>query len=179
MERDYVSVKVLTAVLLSSSLLIAKPHKTRSSAIIRGSGAVRHMLSSQQPEIVFKPGQAGSGKTQDGSPFSFTDWEGSGVGLSLWTEERGSPARARMALRAISRGKELLEQGTKVNNRGQKIGERVVLKFHFKETNGEQIMIAWTNGSKFQYLQSSALKTILAFEEQMINGQRDIPKVKR
>ena len=167
-------VKLITALLLSSSFLMGKPHNTRNNAVVSGSGTV----GSQELEIVFKLGQAGSGKTKDGYRFSFTDWEGSGVWLSLWIEERRSPARARMALRAILRGKELLEQGTRVNNRGQNVGERVVLKFHSKETNGERNMIAWTNGPDFHYLESSSLKTILAFERQMIKREWDLPDSK-
>lgn len=179
MERGHMVVKLITALLLSSSFLIGKPHNTRNSAIMSASGAVGSMLSSQEEEIVFKLGQAGSGKTKDGYRFSFTDWEGSGVWLSLLIEERRSPVRARMALRAILRGKELLEQGTKVNNRGQKVGERVVLKFHSKEVNREQNMIAWTNGADFHYLQSSSLKTILAFERQLMKQGRDLPAGKQ
>ena len=172
MERDYMVVTLITALLLSSSFLMGELHNTRNNAI-SGSPAV----GSQEPEIVFKLGQAGSGRTKDGYRFSFTDWEGSGVWLSLWTEQRGSPARARMALRAIMRGKELLEQGTKVNNRGKKVGERVVLKFHSKEVNREQNMIAWTDGPDFHYLESSSLKTILAFETQMNKQGMGFPKL--
>jgi len=171
-------VKLITALLLSSSFLIGKPHDTQNRGIIGTSDAVGSMLSSQEEEIVFKLGQAGSGKTKDGYRFSFTDWDGSGVWLTFWTEKRGSPGRARIGLRAILRGKELLEQGTKVNSRGQKVGERVVLKFHSKEVNREQNMIAWTNGPDFQYLQSSSLKTIVAFERQMMKQGWDLPATK-
>jgi hypothetical protein len=65
----------------------------------------------QKEEIVFKQGSGGSGKTKDGSRFSFTEWESSdGVWLELRVEQRGSPLRAKAALAAALRGKSVLSE---------------------------------------------------------------------
>ncbi len=123
---------------------------------------------SQKEGIVFKQGSAGSGKTKDGSRFSFTEWESSdGVWLDFRVEQRGSPTRARVALIGKLRGKSVLERAPKLDDQGQKVGERVVAKYYWKEGKKYQSIIVWTAGADVNYLESSSLEHLLAFEKSL------------
>lgn len=136
-------------------------------------GMARLQSKDQKEEIVFKQRSGGSGKTKDGSRFSFTEWESpDGVWLDLRVEQRGSPPRARAALVAALRGKSVLERAPKLDGRGRNVGERVVAKYYWKEGKKYQSIIAWTDGSDVNYLESSSLKHILAFEKSLVNEKR-------
>lgn len=163
--KDYATTLKVAAlvVLLSSCPFMGRTFPAPNSI-------TRFQSRNQKEEIVFKQGSAGSGKTKDGSRFSFTEWESSdGVWLTFRTEKRGSLPRARAALLAALRGKSVLERRPKLDRRGQNVGERVVAKYYWKEGKKYQNIIVWTEGSDVNYLESSSLQHILAFEKSLVD----------
>lgn len=120
---------------------------------------------SQDREMTFKNLLSGSGRTEDGSRFSFGSAEASdGVKISARTERRSSVSRAKAVLKRTLRGAEIVTREPKINNQGQKVGERVVAHFASKAQNKSRYALLWTDGSDFHYLQSSSLRHLLAYE---------------
>lgn len=120
----------------------------------------------QETEMTFTSVLAGSGRTEDGSPFSFWSAKSSdGVAISARTEKRRSVARAHAELRKQLKSAEVVEQGPKTNNQGERVGERVVGCFAATHETKGRCVVLWTDGSDFHFLESQSLRHLLAFEK--------------
>ncbi|HLN98462.1 MAG TPA: hypothetical protein VK208_08385 [Pyrinomonadaceae bacterium] len=115
----------------------------------------------------FEDVQSGRGKTDEGIQFSYHLYKSSdGVGVATTVENRASPVRANKALqRRIKRAVKIIERGPKLDNNGQRIGERVVAVFAADGSKNEQAAVLWTDGSQFYYIESPSLKHALGFEK--------------
>jgi hypothetical protein len=122
--------------------------------------------STQEKEMTFTSLQTGSGRTEDGSRFSFWLAESSdGVAISARTEQRRSVARALGVLNKHIKGAEIVARGRKTNNQGERVGERVAGCFPAKDQVKGKCVILWTEGSEFHILESASLPHLLAFEK--------------
>jgi hypothetical protein len=81
--------------------------------------------------------------------------------------EYTSPQHTRYLFQSNLEGEELVEQGFKLNEKGQKIGERAVDIFR---RNGETgaVRIYWTEGEEFWFIQAPTLKLAQEFESSEI-----------
>lgn len=155
--RNVVNFSVLLAVLGALFMNLSVPQDVCGVSWIE--------LDGQETEMTFKSMGAGSGKTEDGSEFSFA-WMKSadGVVVSTRTERRKSAARAGAVLKKTLRGAEIIERSPKVNNRGRQIGQRVTARLS-QEPNKIRYVMVWTEGPDFHYLESVSLPHLLAFEK--------------
>lgn len=117
--------------------------------------------------VEFESIQGERGKTEDGIPFSYHLYKSSdGVGVATTVENRESPIRASKALqRKIKKAVKIIERGPKLNEKGQQIGERVVVIFVPNDSYKEQASVLWTDGTQFYYIESSSLRHVLEFEK--------------
>lgn len=123
--------------------------------------------SMQDTRMSFKNLLSGSGKTKDGSSFSFSVSEASdGIKVSARTEKRRSVSRAKAVLKRTLRGTEIRERGPKLNDGGKKVGERVLARLTSNGRDKIRYVVLWTEGSDFHYLESVSLPHILAFERE-------------
>jgi len=122
--------------------------------------------------MTFTSLQTGSGRTEDGSQFSFWLAKSSdGVAISARTERRRSVARARGELNKQIKGAEVVVRGRKTNNQGERVGERVAGCFPAKDQEKGRCVILWTDGSEFHILESASLPHLLAFEKKYYETQ--------
>ena len=136
-------------------------------SVPQGVCGVSASVDSQEAEMTFKSMGAGSGKTEDGSEYSFAWMESSdGVVVSARTERRRSAARARGVLKRTLRGAEIVERSRKMDKRARQVGQRVVARLPSKGQNRIRYLVLWTEGSDFHYLESVSLPHILALEKQ-------------
>lgn len=115
----------------------------------------------------FKEISAGKGTTRDGAPFSTQLFESQeGVRVSIIRENRDSPVRADKELqRRIKQALEIVERGPKVDERGQRVGERIVAKFAKNGSAEEEVAILWTEGQQLYSIKSLSLTVALEFEK--------------
>lgn len=131
-----------------------------------------NLQSAQGTEMTFTSLDTGSGKTEDGSDFSYWLAESSdGVTISARTEKRRSVTRAQRVLSKEIKGAEIIERGRKTNNQGQPVGERVVGCFPAKDGKKSKCLILWTDGSDFHRLEAASLPHLLAFEKKYYGTQ--------
>lgn len=127
-----------------------------------------------KPEI--KPGQAVTefkeltsvkGTTKDGAPYSAQIFESTtGVRVSVTRENRDSAARASKELqKRIKPAVEIIERGPRLDETGQRVGERVVATFAKSDSSGNEVTVLWTNGGQLYYIQSRSLPVALEFEK--------------
>lgn len=126
--------------------------------------------SQQEPSseaIEFEDIQGGRGKTEDGVPFSYHLYKSSdGIRVTTTVENRGSPVRANQALqRKIKKASKIIEQKANLDDKGQRVGERVVAIFPSNGSEKEHSAVLWTEGSHFHYIESSSLGHALKFEK--------------
>lgn len=151
--RTITGLSMLSAILGAMLISLSTP---------RGVCAGSTLVDRQEAEMIFTSMGAGSGKTEDGSDFSFAWMKSSdGVLVSTRTERRRSSSRANAVLKRTLRGAEILKRGPKIDSGGKRVGERVVARFASKGRN----VVVWTDGCDFHYLESESLRHILAFEK--------------
>ncbi|HSD45955.1 MAG TPA: hypothetical protein VLB87_05005, partial [Pyrinomonadaceae bacterium] len=128
--------------------------------------------STQETEMTFTSLHTGSGRTEDGSRFSFWLAKSSdGVAISARTEKRRSVTRAQRVLSKEIKGAEIIERGRKTNNKGEPVGQRVVGCFPAKDGQKSKCLILWTDGSDFHHLEAASLPHLLAFEKKYYGTQ--------
>jgi len=115
----------------------------------------------------FRELSSGKGTTKDGAPFSTQAYESKdGVKILVMRENRDSPERASRRLQERTKeAVEIVEQGSKVDEKGQRVGERVVATFTKNGSSEKEVVILWTNGQQFHYIQSSSLQVAREFEK--------------
>ncbi len=87
--------------------------------------------------------------------------------MSVTRESRRSTASARKQLRSkLKEVVTVVEQGPKLGEKGQRIGERVVATFGPAGSQNGQASVFWTDGIQFYSIQSPSLKHALEFEKQ-------------
>jgi len=127
-----------------------------------------------KPEI--KPGPAVTefkeltsvkGTTKDGAPYSAQIYESTtGVRVSVTRENRDSSTQASKELqKRIKQAVEIVERDTKMDEKGQRVGDRVVATFAKSNSSENDVAVLWTNGAQFYYIQSSSLPIALEFEK--------------
>ena len=146
--------------------------KERSSRAETMESPHHQELSSEAFE--FKDIQGGRGKTEDGIPFSYHLYKScDGVGVSTTVENRSSVFSALKALqRKVKTASKIIERGPKLDDKGQRTGERVVAMFASNGSEKERAAVLWTEGSDFHYLESSSLRHLIAFEKKYYPGPR-------
>ncbi len=118
-------------------------------------------------KLEFRPTQAASGRTTEGSRFSLQLYEASdGVAISSRLDRFRSARRARTALAKIIRKGRVLERKPKLDGTGHPIGERVVLKFTRSKSQLPQTELLWIDNTDLHQIVSSSLYHILEFERQ-------------
>lgn len=119
-------------------------------------------------EITFADKLGAKGTTKDGAPFSTHVYESSdGVVVSIMRENRDSPTKADRALqKRLKRAIRIIERGSTLDEKGQRVGERVVAMFALDNSQKEQASVLWTNGQQLYYIESLSLKHALEFERQ-------------
>jgi hypothetical protein len=124
---------------------------------------------SERESLEFKSILSGKAETSDGSPYSFHLYKSSdGVSISTRFERRGSPARAKGAMRKIiKRAVKVLERESKMDSNGKQVGERAVLMLTSKDSDKVQAVVLWRDGSHLYYIESSSLQHTLEFEESL------------
>jgi hypothetical protein len=85
-----------------------------------------------------------------------------GEDITLY-HEFTSPEQTRYLFQSNLTAAKLIEQGSKPNGNGQKVGERAVIVFPSDEKN-EAARIFWTEGEEFWFIQASSLKLAEEFE---------------
>lgn len=125
-----------------------------------------YLQSTQETDLTFTSLASGSGRTEDGSPFSYWLAKSSdGVPISARTERRRSVGRAQRQLNKEIRGAEIVVRGQKTNNQGEQVGERVAGCFPAKNQAKGRCVVAWTDGSELHVLEATSLPHLLAFEK--------------
>lgn len=139
------------------------PNQQSSPAESIGSS---QQAASREP-VEFEDVQGGRGKTEDGIPFSYHLYKSSdGVGVTTTVEDCGSTFRANRALqRKSKRAVKIIERRPKLDDKGKRVGERVVAMFAPDSSEKENAAVLWTEGSQFHYIESSSLRHALRFEE--------------
>ncbi len=119
-------------------------------------------------DLTFTDKMGGKGMTRDGAPFSSHVYESSdGVELSVTRENRDSSPKADKALqRKLKKAIRIIERGSKLDEKGQRVGERVVAMLALDDSQKEQASVLWTNGQQLYYIESLSLKHALEFEKQ-------------
>ena len=118
-------------------------------------------------DVTFLEKMGGKGMTRDGALFSFELYKSSdGVEVSVTRENRKSPTNASKALqRRLKKVIKIIERESKLNEDGQRTGERVVAMFALTGSDKEQAAVLWTDGSQFYYIESASLRHALEFEK--------------
>jgi hypothetical protein len=117
--------------------------------------------------IEFKELTSVKGTTKDGAPFSTQIYESTtAVRVSVTRENRDSAARASKELqKRIKPAVEIIERGPKLDETGQRVGERVVATFAKSDSSGNEVTVLWTNSGQLYYIQSTSLPVALEFEK--------------
>lgn len=107
------------------------------------------------------------GNTREGVPFSARLFQSSdGIDVSVWRENHNSAPRANKELRRkLKRAATIIERGPKLGQKGQRIGERVIVTFAPAGSQKEHSSVLWTNGSQLYYVESPSLKHALEVEK--------------
>ncbi len=87
--------------------------------------------------------------------------------VSVTRENRDSADRANKELqRRLKAALRIIERGSKLDDKGQRVGERVVAMFALSDSQKEQASVLWTNDQQLYYIGSLSLKHALEFEKQ-------------
>jgi hypothetical protein len=110
---------------------------------------------SRQPDIhsiIFNPGNASTGKTEGGVAYSEQQFKTSDCEtINIQTIHFGSPVLAEEEFKKqLSLATNIVEQGTKVNAAGERVGERAVAMLKAERDEPlDKTIVAWTEGSEF------------------------------
>jgi hypothetical protein len=121
----------------------------------------------------FKLLTMGNGRTRDGVPTYFSNYESSG-GNKLYKIliEFQSTERCNEQLNALIKASvKLIERGPRKDRDGHTVGERIVVLLPTKLPDERLAAIAWTNGKKYTDIRSNSLEDLQAFEK----GVRETP----
>jgi hypothetical protein len=126
---------------------------------------------SETQAITFTETIGGKGTTRDGAPYSTHVYKSSdGIVVSVIRENQDSASKAGKALqRKIKQANKILEESPKLDEKGQRIGKRVVAMFAPDDSLNKQASVIWTDGQQLYYIKSSSLKHALEFEKQFYN----------
>ncbi|HEV8428743.1 MAG TPA: hypothetical protein VGQ41_12655 [Pyrinomonadaceae bacterium] len=122
----------------------------------------------QESALSFNEESSIKGATKDGAPFASQAYQSSdGIGVSVTRENRDSATRASKELqRKLKATTRVIERSPKLDEKGRRVGERVVAMFALDDSQKEQASVLWTNGRQFYYIESLSLKHALEFEKQ-------------
>lgn len=122
----------------------------------------------QEPALRFNEVSSKKGATKDGAPFAAQLYQSSdGTELIVTRENRDSASRANKELqKKLKAAITIIERGPKLNEKEQRVGERVVVTFAPDRSQEEKALVLWTNGNQLYYIESLSLKHALEFEKQ-------------
>ena len=137
----------------------------RSSKTMESGNRPSDMKQDQASQ--FRELSSGKGTTKDGAPFSTQTYESKdGVKVLVMRENRDSPERASRRLQERTKeAVEIVERDTKMDEKGQRVGDRVVATFAKSDSSEKEVAVLWTNGAQFYYIQSPSLPVTLEFEK--------------
>lgn len=154
---------VITLAGVSAAALWLRPAPTKKEGM-----ALTQQVIKQEKALEFNEVSSEKGTTKDGAPFSSQLYQSSdGVGLTVTRENRDTADRANKELqRKLKGATRIIERGSKLDEKGQRVGERVVAMFALDDSQKEQASVLWTSGRQFYYIESLSLKHALEFEKQ-------------
>jgi len=121
----------------------------------------------QAQELEFNEVSNKKGSTEDGVPFSARLFESSdGLKVSVWRENHDSAVGANQALRSkVKRAVTIIKRQPKLDDKGQRIGERVSMIIALAVCGIGESLVLWTSGSRLYYIESSSVKHGLEIEK--------------
>lgn len=134
-------------------------------------------------ELKFRRVAIFDGKTSEGDRFANYVYKSSDcLSLSSTTTFFGSSGRASEEIqRETKKAPVVLERGPKLDDKGQRVGERVVMEFKADGQNRESAKIIWHNRSDFHSIVGPSMRHVIEFEKSLqlpnsdsISGQPDI-----
>ena len=150
---------------ISSAALGIRP---ASSPATKEAMVLKQEGEKQESASRFNEVSSKKGSTKDGAPFSSQLYQSSdGIELTVTRENRDSAGRANKELQKKLKGSlRIIGRAPKLDEKGERVGERVVAIFAFDDSQKEQASVLWTNGQQFYYIESLSLKHALEFEKQ-------------
>jgi hypothetical protein len=130
--------------------------------------AIKQEGQKQESALLFNEVSSKKGSTKDGAPFSSQLYQSSdGIEVTVTRENRDSAGRANKELQKKLKGSlRIIGRAPKLDEKRERVGERVVAIFAFDDSQKEQASVLWTNGQQFYYIESLSLKHALEFEKQ-------------
>jgi hypothetical protein len=95
--------------------------------------------------------------------YTIHNFESSDVEEITLYHEFTSPEQTRYLFQSNLTASKIVEQGSKLNEKGKKVGERAVIVFPSDEKH-EVARIFWTEGEEFWFVQASSLELAREFE---------------
>ena len=121
--------------------------------------------SASENQLTFRPTLSSSGRTAEGSRFSLQLYESSdGIAVSSRVDRFGYTDLAQKEFAKIVRMAQVIERPPKLD--GQRVGERVVLKFNRNKPRVSRIELLWIDNTDLHRIVSSSLGHIVEFERQ-------------
>lgn len=153
--EEAVKLLILTVTMCAAS--------TELSGSITSVGAQQ---STGENQLEFRPTLASSGRTTEGSRFSLQLYEASdGVAVSSRLDRFRSAGLAHKELAKIIRKGQVIERKPKLDQAGQPVGERVVLKFTRSKSQVPRTELLWIDKTDLHRIVSSSFHHILMFEK--------------
>jgi hypothetical protein len=123
--------------------------------------------NSTPQELVFRSTMIFDGKTEDGTRFADYHYKSSDcISISHKIIFFESPARAREEIERESReASSIVERAPMVNDRGQEVGERVVMQFEASKEYKAHAEAIWNKNSDFHSIAAPSLEHVLEFEK--------------
>ena len=166
--------KLLNAIgfLVLLGLPVELSAQSGSTGINRNDTSAAQPRPHQDPEG-FREEVSGLRTASSGKSMPFRTYRGSqGTMLEITSGVFGSPAKAKAELRTLLRSaSKVIEHGPKKTSSGQIVGDRVVASYADSQPIQRTIIIAWTKGSEYYLLETTApLPRARQFEQRIEAG---------
>jgi len=116
------------------------------------------------------------GKTKEGARFATFVYKSSDC-LSIVTTTtffESSSRASKEVRRETEKAPVVVERGPKLDEKGQRVGERVVMELRANDQNKESVQIIWNSGSDFSSIAGPSMRHVVELEKslQAINSDR-------
>lgn len=120
-----------------------------------------------KPQLEFRPTEGASGRSIYGTRFSVQVYESSdGASVSSRLDRFISATRARKELQKVVRNAKVVERHPRLDQTGRLIGEKIVVRFAAKKSNGSPVAVLWVDRNELHRIMGSSLHHVLEFEKQ-------------
>jgi hypothetical protein len=158
---------VLELALLCSTVCFSRQAQGNSA------GSVPQAMTSatENDRLIFRVDSTGSGTRNDGFLFTTMRLSASDGGvLDRYFVDFSTSAQASRELSAwVSTAEKTLRKTPQMNERGRKVGDRILAIFPGKSPESDRVKLIWNVGPKFRAASANSLDLVMEFERQQLS----------